>query len=184
MEIETPQPLPLAERNQVFPYQRFFSKVDKLDVIRPGLTTPCWEWNSARHPKDNYGVFWMEGRSHQAHRVAWEYKYGKIPPGLILLHRCDNPPCAHVDPDGPPLADHFLLGTTAENNTDRNLKGHTKIHRGTHNGLSRLTSDHVREIRALCEGGELSYEQIANRFAVTASTVSRIKRGLTYKLVD
>lgn len=163
--------------------QRFFEKVDVTDVYRNGLTTPCWEWNSAQHPETHYGVFWMDGKSHQAHRVIWAYKYGPIPEGLILLHKCDWPPCTHVDLNGPPEDDHFYLGTRAENNTDRDVKGRQNILRGTESGLSRLTADHVREIRALKEGG-LNYTQIANRYAVSPSTVSRICRGNTYKLID
>lgn len=182
--IETPQPLPFTARNQSFPYQRFFSKYDVTDQYRAGLTTPCWEWNSARHPRTDYGMFWMDGKTHQAHRVAWIFKYGPIPPGLVLLHRCDWPPCMHIDPDNfGEDDDHFFLGTTAENNTDRDLKGHLKVLRGSHNGYSRLTSDHVREIRTLNEEG-LTYKQLGKKYAVSPATISRICRGLTYKTLE
>jgi len=168
----------------VFPYQRFFEKVQIHETVtRLGVDTPCWEWTSARHPKTDYGVFWMDGRSHQAHRVLWEYKYGVIPEGLVLLHKCDWPPCTHIDPDMPPEDDHFFLGTTAENNTDRDVKGRHRAMRGTASGMSRLTSDHIREIRLLRDAGR-SYNSIAKQFGVSASTISRIMQGKTYTLID
>ncbi len=50
-----------------------------------------------------------------AHRVAWEFANGPIPPGLHVCHKCDTPCCANPD--------HLFLGTHEENQIDKAKKG-------------------------------------------------------------
>jgi hypothetical protein len=42
---------------------------------------------------------------------------GLIPPGLLVCHSCDNPPCCNPN--------HFFLGTALDNNGDAKRKGRT-----------------------------------------------------------
>ena len=92
----------------------FFSKTKLSDMSRPGMETPCLVWTS-RCDKDGYGRFRSAGRDVGTHRLAWEFEHGNIPDGLLVLHRCDNPPCVAVG--------HLFLGTNADNMADRNAKG-------------------------------------------------------------
>jgi hypothetical protein len=46
--------MPSGRRSVV---ERFFSKTKLADVIRPGMTTPCLEWQAGRHVF-GYGVNW------------------------------------------------------------------------------------------------------------------------------
>lgn len=76
----------------------------------------CLMW-PGRTDEDGYGR--IGKRSIRAHRVAWERANRRqIPPGLVVMHTCDNPPC--VNPS------HLILGTVGDNNRDREAKGHTR----------------------------------------------------------
>ena len=79
-------------------------------------TTPagCWEFTG---PRANYGygkVGFADGMR-AAHRISWEHHNGPIPVGMLVLHRCDNPPC--VNPE------HLWIGTQADNMRDMVAKG-------------------------------------------------------------
>ena len=68
--------------------ERFWSKVRK--------TNGCWLW-TACSTSGNYGQFWVSGRHHLAHRVAYEFMHGPIPKGLVIDHICRNPACVRPD---------------------------------------------------------------------------------------
>jgi len=74
----------------------------------------CWVWPGAKR-KGGYGAIWRNGRGMSTHRLAYELTYGPIPAGLLVLHRCDNPPCCRPD--------HLFLGDTATNVADAIAKG-------------------------------------------------------------
>ena len=74
----------------------------------------CVEYQGALTSR-GYGSHWYKNKRQQAHRVAWELKYGPIPQGLHVLHRCDNKKCVRVS--------HLFLGTHADNMRDMAVKG-------------------------------------------------------------
>lgn len=71
--------------------ERFWAKVVEQDR---GYATPCWIWQGARSGRGGaYPQFWMGGRNHLAHRVAYELLIGPIVDGLELDHLCRQTLC-------------------------------------------------------------------------------------------
>jgi len=93
------------------PLDRFMAKVE-----RPDTRNSCWRW-TAGLAGGGYGQFWIYEARHAipAHRAAWLLMVGPIPPGLMVLHRCDVREC--VNPE------HLFLGTAADNTHDMMAKG-------------------------------------------------------------
>ena len=98
---------------------------------RAGDPTPCVLWQG-RMDKEGYGVVTARKTSlrasthggphvpmageYRAHRWVWEQRFGKIPPGKVVRHKCDNRICVRIS--------HLELGTVADNNRDTVLRGH------------------------------------------------------------
>ena len=74
----------------------------------------CLPWLAGKG-NYGYGTIWHGGKYQPAHRVVYELTVGPIPEGLLLLHRCDNPPC--VNPS------HLFPGTHQDNADDKMRKG-------------------------------------------------------------
>ncbi|MFQ2843648.1 HNH endonuclease [Mycobacterium gordonae] len=117
----------------------------------------------------------FRGKPTGVHRVAWILEHGEIPEGLGVLHRCDVPNCVNTR--------HLFLGTSAENNADRDQKGRHVAPRGSsRNGAAKLGEYQVIEIRDLLAQG-LSQRGIAARYGVQQATVWRIATGKGWKHV-
>lgn len=87
--------------------ERFWRYVDKTDE--------CWTWTGGRI-NGGYGCFSVDGETNvAAHRFSYQLHNGEIPAGLVVCHRCDNPPCVRPD--------HLFLGTQLDNVRDMFSKG-------------------------------------------------------------
>jgi len=98
--------------------------------------------------------------------------YGDIPKDLCVLHKCDVPSC--VNPK------HLFLGTRAENNKDRHMKGRNADKRGEKNSKSKLTEKNVALIKKLYTTGDYKQAALAARFGVGQSAISRVVTNLRW----
>ena len=80
----------------------------------PELEIPCLEW-LGRTTKQGYAIAHIDGKEVRLHRRQWSFDHGPVPPGMCILHKCDNPPC--VEPT------HLFLGTRSDNARDMIAKG-------------------------------------------------------------
>lgn len=105
-------------------------------------------------------------------RVVWEAVNGPIPEGLLVLHKCDNPPCYRLD--------HLFLGDHFDNARDCENKGRGNHPRGADNGRAKLEPEQVREIRHLISEGQ-SNATISKTFGIHKNTVQSIRNGSNWK---
>lgn len=118
----------------------------------------------------------LAGRKmHFTHRWSYERFVGKIPSGLIVCHKCDNPSC--VNPE------HLFVGTHKDNAQDRNSKGRNADVSGEKNAAAKLSKNDVLEIRNLYFSNDVSnpylrkkYSQykLAKAYGVSQSAISMI----------
>lgn len=87
-------------------------------------TQDCIIWTKSIL-KNGYGQDYLNGaQTRYAHRIAWIKKYGSIPKGLLVLHKCDVRNC--VNPN------HLFLGTHKDNTQDMLNKKRGKHSLKTH----------------------------------------------------
>lgn len=138
--------------------RRDFAEILKDRTKR--MESGCWEWTGSRD-MEGYGRIHGIGR---AHRLAYERFKGEIPPGKVVMHSCDNPPC--VNPD------HLFVGTPADNKSDSVNKGRHAFR--ARNGRAKLTEEQVAEIRTLAVPYKVTYRMLAKRFGVGIPEINDI----------
>ena len=150
---------------------RFWDRVDTSSGL-----TECWPWTGS-YQEFGYGWFWAQGKTRNAHRVAWELTFGPIPPTFQVMHACDNPPCVHPG--------HLMIGPNSANQLDMARKGRSTKGRftGEQHPMAKLSASDVRDIRRRAAAGE-SYTAIAARYGVAQTTASAIARRLSWGTVE
>ncbi len=154
---------------------RFWRRVQK--------TGTCWLWTGHRDRK-GYGAFTAPG-IWLAHRFSYQLHHGPIPAGMLVCHKCDNPPC--VNPD------HLFLGTPKDNMVDaaqkqRMARGSKnaahlypeRVLRGSRHASSKLTEEIVLNIRSAYAAGGVTHQELGKRYGVHASTICKIIRRIMW----
>lgn len=136
----------------------------------------CIEFTGLRNPQ-GYGVirkFLGEPDEKRAHRRSWVMSFGEIPKGLLVLHKCDNPPC--VNPE------HLFLGTSKDNSDDKHRKGRGRYLKGSQTGNARLREEDVVRIRESALFGA-DYSDLLRVYGISRQLVSAIVTRKVWKHV-
>lgn len=139
-------------------------------VDRNGGPDACWPFVGPL-ATNGYGLIRIHRKQLLAHRVAWEVANGPIPDGLLVCHKCDNPPCCNPS--------HYFLGTPADNSADAAAKGRQP--RGNVHSQAKLTERDIPVIRAL--RGTMTVAAIAERFGVDRTTIYDVWNGKNWSHV-
>ena len=151
-----------------------------MDVVsrfeRKNVEVPwsgCWIWIGAVST-DRKGkmrpTFWVSGRWFIGSRWAYETFRGPIPAGQLVCHSCDVGLC--VNPD------HLWLGTQRDNIQDmlHKKRGVYRPLRGAANPNAKLSDDLVMAIRKEYAAGGIRQTDLAAKYGIGQSQVSRIIR--------
>ena len=97
----------------------------------------CWNWVDSRR----YGATCLNKKVISTHVLSYRIfnNLDKIPHGLVVRHKCDNPKCCNPD--------HLELGTHYDNAQDRVTRNRSAI--GMKSGNAKFTDDDIRAIRYL-----------------------------------
>lgn len=136
-------------------HQRFWSKVQRSEG--------CWTWLASKSRR-GYGQFNYQGRSVQAHRLAYQFAVGPIPEGMQVCHHCDNPPC--VNPT------HLFLGTNGDNVRDCVQKG-----RHGFDPQAKITRADAETIRRRYAAGGVTQRGLGREYGITHGEVWNILSG-------
>ena len=150
------------------------SILDDPRVDKSGGPDSCWIWTGSRD-KARYGRVVRGKKKFGVHRVAYEERNGPIPNGILICHKCDNPPCLNPN--------HLFAGTPRDNMKDMTRKGRNYIP-----GFKLSESD-VLEIVSMLLPGTHTERMIARRFGVSqvqinAISCGRSRKGLTSLYYD
>jgi hypothetical protein len=144
--------------------------ITKFNMSSVTVFDGCHEWIRGKD-KSGYGMFYANGKTYKAHRVAYFMNKGD-PSELCVCHSCDNPSC--VNPS------HLFLGTVQDNNQDRHNKGRSKNKPtpGEAHNMAKLSNEDVLYIRSSLD---CLQKDLASRYKVSVPTISNIQNGKTWK---
>lgn len=141
--------------------------IEKLDV---GNGSGCWEFTGSID-SGGYGRIKADGQRKlvSVHRAMWEIAVSEIPPGMCVLHHCDNRKCVRPD--------HLFLGTYQVNSDDKFNKGRQADVAGICNPNSKLSEADVLFIRE----SNMPRKELGKHFGIGQTQVYRIKRRESWK---
>lgn len=142
-----------------------------LRHMRLNEVTGCWEWTRYIMKPHRHGMMTINNKRQLVHRVAYQLWVGPIPLGMLVCHRCDNPPCFNPE--------HLFAGTQQDNVNDCISKG--RFIRGETVGNHKLTASQVIEIRSHYDSGKATMKKLAEEFGVGKVTVFWIVHRKTWK---
>lgn len=142
------------------------------------MDTPCVEYVARTGAPSKYARLKVAGQRIQITHLLWHATYGQpVPPDKQINHHCDNPACFRID--------HLYLGTPKENTADMmRRKRDAPRPIGEDQWSAKLTEADVREIRDIYPQGNITHQELADKYGVSRLTVGRVLWRQTWKHVE
>ncbi len=141
-----------------------------------GRYQDCWYWKKGCF-SSGYGGY----QNYRVHRLsAHLWLRFDIESELLVLHKCDNPPCFNPE--------HLFIGDSVDNNRDTVNKNRHRFNpllgtlKGSEIGNSKLNESDVLEIRKLYQEG-ISRKELTIKFKISLKTIFNIIHNNTWKHV-
>lgn len=159
------------------PKQRVYPSLENRLMERVDKTPTCWIFTGSKN-NSGYGMIRIDQTSKRTmltHRAAYELFVGPISEGLLIRHKCDNPPCCNPD--------HLEPGTAKDNAQDAVERGqHLK---GEAHPDVVLMDAQVREIRKRYQrftvpglrGYRSNRDELAAEYGVSGKYIVAIAAG-------
>lgn len=139
--------------------QRLYKKVNKNGPLILLKLGKCWIWTGSLDSW-GYGQIYYKYKRFQTHRLSFKIKYGEIPRGMLICHKCDNPACIRPK--------HLFLGTAKDNIQDCIKKNRRGLEQ------TKLSKKDILIIRKLYKTKKYYQKEIAEMFEMSISQISNI----------
>lgn len=142
------------------------------DILQKRVMDNCkWVGECLEHQgdvmKSGYVGMSLDGKTRNAHRVAWIAFKGEIPLGKVVCHTCDNRKCCNVQ--------HLFLGSHKENTEDMVEKG-----RDNWQTIRRFPLEIRNKVGELRESGKM-YREIMVEMSLTMDQVKSLLQNYKRK---
>ena len=133
----------------------------KYTIVKNGKWK-CWHCTSHKAiDSSGYTIKKRHGRFHALHRLMYIDKYGEIPEGMVIMHKCDNVKC--INPN------HLTSGTHQENMDDMVKKGRGRTNK------PKFSENNINDMRANLEN--LSMSKLALKYNISTRTLRDIRNN-------
>ena len=145
---------------------RFHRRLVAAFLPHPDLGTKCLLWTGYRE-SCGYGMIGIRHKKIiKTHRLAWLLRFGSIPEGVEVCHKCDVPECVNVE--------HLFIGSHADNMKDGTSK--SRFPHGEKHHWAKHSEATVVAIRSDREQG-FKYREIAEKHGVSVGYVGHCLSG-------
>lgn len=154
---------------------KFSNSNTSKEVILEKLENGCIKCISHCTDNDGYVRIKYNGKHERLFRVLYIQKYGSIPKGMVIRHKCDHPYCCNIE--------HLEIGTRLDNVRDMIERGRDVYHKpkmhnfGTNNGSHKLTEQQVKEIYL----SNLGCTALSKKYNVSKTNIRYIKSKQQWK---
>ena len=145
------------------------------EIILEEQDNGCIKCVSHCTDKDGYVRIRYNGKQERLFRVLYMRKYGSIPKGMVIRHKCGHPYCCNIE--------HLEIGTRLDNVRDMIERGRDVYHKpktynfGTNNGSHKLTEQQVKEIYL----SDLGCTTLSKKYNVSKTNIRYIKNERQWK---